>query len=77
MLVRRLDGLADFLRDLSVSYIKMGDLMGSLGQGEAARSFLQKALEIAERLVQIEPQRADLQTDLGSLVGARRRSNFT
>jgi tetratricopeptide (TPR) repeat protein len=42
----------------------MGDLMGSLGEGEQARQFYQKALEIAERLVRQEPERADYLRDL-------------
>jgi tetratricopeptide (TPR) repeat protein len=55
---------ADYLRDLSVSYNKVGDLMGRLGEGEQARQFYQKALEIAERLVRQEPERADYLRDL-------------
>ena len=55
---------ADYLRDLSVSYNKMGDLMGRLGDGEQSRQFYQKRLEIAERLVRQEPDRADYQADL-------------
>jgi tetratricopeptide (TPR) repeat protein len=60
---------ADYLRDLSVSYNKMGDLMGSLGAGDEARQFYQKALEIAERLVRQEPDRADYQADLVASLG--------
>ena len=36
---------ADFLRDLSVSYERMGDLLRGLGQGEQARAYFQKDLE--------------------------------
>jgi tetratricopeptide (TPR) repeat protein len=55
---------ADYLRDLSVSYNKMGDLMRGLGEGEQARGFYQKALELRERLVRQEPERADYLADL-------------
>ena len=43
---------ADYQRDLSVSYNKMGDLFSALGQGEAAREAFAKALAIAERLAE-------------------------
>ncbi len=52
---------ADYQRDLSVSYDKLGDLMGALGEGEAARQYFEKSLEIRERLVRAEPQQADYQ----------------
>ena len=55
---------ADFLRELSVSYNKMGDLMLSLGQGEQARLYFQKDLDIADRLAAQEPDRADFLRDL-------------
>jgi tetratricopeptide (TPR) repeat protein len=55
---------ADYQRDLSVSYNKMGDLYVALGQGEAARQAYQGSLEIAERLAKAEPDRADYQLDL-------------
>ena len=55
---------ADFQRDLSVSYNKMGDLMRALGKGEQAQTYFQKALEIRERLASQEPDRADFQRDL-------------
>jgi tetratricopeptide (TPR) repeat protein len=55
---------ADYQRDLSVSYIKMGDLFSALGQGEDARQAFGKSLAIAERLAQAEPERADYQRDL-------------
>jgi len=55
--VRAYPDRADFLRDLSVSYNKMGDLLRDLGQGEQARAFFQKSLEIAERLARQEPDR--------------------
>ena len=42
----------------------MGDLLGRLGEGETARKFYQKSLEIAERLVRQEPDRADYLRDL-------------
>ncbi len=52
------------MRDLSVSYNKMGDVLRALEQGEMARQFNEKALEIAERLVKQEPGRADYKVDL-------------
>jgi tetratricopeptide (TPR) repeat protein len=55
---------ADYQRDLSVSYNKLGDLYRALGQGEQARQHYLKALAIAERLAQAEPDRADYQRDL-------------
>ena len=41
---------AEYQRDLSVSYNKMGDLYRALGQGERAREVFQKSLDIIERL---------------------------
>jgi tetratricopeptide (TPR) repeat protein len=55
---------ADYQRDLSVSYNKLGDLLQALGQGEAARQYYQQTLEIRQRLVAAEPDRADYQWDL-------------
>jgi tetratricopeptide (TPR) repeat protein len=55
---------ADFQRDLSVSYGRMGDLYRALGQGEPAREAYLKSLTIIERLAQAEPDRADYQRDL-------------
>ena len=57
-------GRADYQRDLSVSYERMGDLYRALGQGEAARAAYQQSLDIAERLARAEPGRADYQRDL-------------
>lgn len=57
-------GRADYQRDLSVSYNKMGDLFQALGQGEQALEAYQKDLDIAKRLARAEPGRADLQWDL-------------
>ena len=37
-------GRADYLRELAVSYSKMGDLQGAPGKGQAARQFYEKAL---------------------------------
>ena len=68
---------ADYQRDLSVSYERMGDLYRALGQGEKAREAYQSSLSIAERLASSEPDRADYQRDLsvsynkmGDLYGA-------
>ncbi len=55
---------ADFQRDLSVSYNKVGDLYRGLGQGDLARDNFLLALEIRKRLAQAEPNRADFQRDL-------------
>ena len=63
-LVRQEPGRSDLLRDLSVPYSKMGDLMSALGQGAGARFYYQKALDIGEQLVRQEPGRADLLRDL-------------
>ena len=60
----RVPDRANYLRDLSVSYSRMGNLMRELGNGEQARQFYQKDLEIAERLVRLEPDRADYLRDL-------------
>ena len=42
---------ADYQRDLSISYERLGDLLQALGQGDAARQYYQQALEIRQRLV--------------------------
>ncbi|WP_157270718.1 TIR domain-containing protein [Azohydromonas aeria] len=55
---------ADYQRDLSVSFNKMGDLYRALGQGERAREMYEQDLAIAQRLAQAEPDRADYQRDL-------------
>jgi tetratricopeptide (TPR) repeat protein len=55
---------ADYQRDLSVSYNKLGDLHQALGQGDKAREYFEKALAIRERLARAEPERADYQVDL-------------
>jgi tetratricopeptide (TPR) repeat protein len=55
---------ADYQRDLSVSYERVGDLYRALGQGDSAREAYLKSLAIAERLAQAEPDRADYQRDL-------------
>src|SRR2546421_7072425 len=55
---------AAYPRVLSVSYNKVGDLFGALGQGQEARQAYLKSLAIRERLAQAEPDRADYQRDL-------------
>ena len=55
---------ADYQSDLSDSYVRVGDLYSTLGQGEQAREYFGKALAIRERLAQAEPDRADSQRDL-------------
>ncbi len=68
---------ADYQRDLSVSYNKMGDLYRALGQGADAAAMYQASLDIRRRLTEAEPDRADYQRDLsvsyermGDLYGA-------
>lgn len=55
---------AELQHALSVTYIKLGDLLCDLGQGEQARRHYEQALDIAQRLAQAEPARADFQRDL-------------
>ena len=55
---------ADYQRDLSVSYNKLGDLQGALGQGEQALALYTQSLQIRKRLAAAEPDRADYQRDL-------------
>ena len=55
---------ADYQRDLSVSYERMGDLYRALSQGEDARQAYLKSLAILERLAQAQPDRIDYQRDL-------------
>ncbi|MBV09900.1 MAG: hypothetical protein CMN21_11865 [Rubinisphaera sp.] len=55
---------ADYRRDLSVSYERLGDLFRSLGEGSQARDYYQNALEIAESLVKLAPENADYRRDL-------------
>ena len=62
--VRALTERADCLRDLGVSYGRMGDLLRDLGRGEAARAYYQNLLDIVERLVRQEPERADYLREL-------------
>ena len=42
----------------------MGDLFSALGQGDNARKAFQQALNIAQKLADAEPDRADYQRDL-------------
>ena len=55
---------ADFQRDLSVSYDRMGDIYRALGEGEKARQAFLQSLQISERLATAEPDRADYRIDL-------------
>jgi len=55
---------ADYARDLSVSYERMGDLFRALGDGVRAREFYEKALEVSERLAAGAPENADYARDL-------------
>jgi tetratricopeptide (TPR) repeat protein len=53
------------IRDLSVSWLALGDLHRDLGQVEKALEFYQGALAIAKELHQRAPQIADYARDLG------------
>lgn len=55
---------ADLQRDLSVTYIKLGDLHLDLGNADLARRFFEDSLAILQRLADAEPARTDLQRDL-------------
>jgi tetratricopeptide (TPR) repeat protein len=57
---------ADYQRDLSVSYERMGDLYGALSQGRQARDAYAQSLVIRERLVSAEPDRTDYQRYLAA-----------
>ena len=48
---------ADYQRDLSVSYNKMGDLYRALGQGEQARGADQRVVKEGPRLPTSAPER--------------------
>jgi len=53
-----------YQRDLSISYIMMGDLYQELCQGDQAREAYEGALKIRQRLAEQEPVRAEYQRDL-------------
>jgi len=55
---------ADYQRDLSISYERLGDLMVAVGRGEDAARYFQQSLDIRTRLADREPDRADYQRDL-------------
>ena len=55
---------ADYQRDLSVAYERIGDLRHALGHGDAARQAYERSLAILEQLAAAEPDRADYQRDL-------------
>jgi tetratricopeptide (TPR) repeat protein len=57
-------GRADYQRDVSVSYEKLGDLQQTLGDGDQALKLFTASLEIRERLAAAEPGRADYQRDV-------------
>ena len=57
-------GRADYQRDLSVSYNRLGDIEAALGHGDVAQSHFRQGLDIAERLAAAEPGRDDYQRDL-------------
>jgi hypothetical protein len=53
----------DYARDVSVSFERMGNMLSGLGRGEEALAYFQKALEIRERLAQMQPQNVEAQCD--------------
>ena len=55
---------ADYARDLSVSYNKLGDLARSGGDPAAARRFYEDGLTIRQRLADAAPENADYARDL-------------
>jgi tetratricopeptide (TPR) repeat protein len=57
---------ADFARDLSVSYNKLGDMQQALGNSQAALALYQQGLEIRERLFSSYPENAPFARDLSS-----------
>ena len=57
-------GNAEWQRDLSVSYDKIGRVLEKLGRMEEALVHYQKDLEIAERLAKLDPSNATWQKDV-------------
>ena len=55
---------ADYARDLSVSYNKLGDLARSGGDPAAARRYYEDDLTIRMRLADAAPENADYARDL-------------
>ena len=55
---------ADYQRDLSVSFNRIGKHHKSLGQHDAARDALHQDLRITRGLAESSPERADFQVDL-------------
>jgi len=55
---------AGFQHDLSVSYIKLGDLAVASLDGKAARDFFEKALAVRKKLAEADPDNAGFQRDL-------------
>ncbi|MEM1294014.1 MAG: tetratricopeptide repeat protein [Verrucomicrobiota bacterium] len=55
---------AQYRRDLSVSYEKLGDVKLQLGQTEAALGHYDAALNVAEELVRLDPDNAEYRRDL-------------
>lgn len=54
----------EWLRDLSVSHTKIGNVEVARGNGDAARAANGKGLEIAERLSQLDPENTQWLRDL-------------
>ncbi|MFN7795292.1 MAG: TIR domain-containing protein [Planctomycetota bacterium] len=55
---------ADYARDLSVSYERLGDLSLALGDASKAGEYYQKALDVRLRLSKAAPENADYARDL-------------
>ena len=62
---------ADYARDLSISYNRLGDLARSGGDPAAARRYYEDGLKIAKRLSDAAPENADYARDLRQLRPAR------
>ncbi|MBY0360684.1 MAG: hypothetical protein K2X45_02155, partial [Phreatobacter sp.] len=57
-------GNAQFQRDLSISWNKIGDLAVAAGDGKAAREAFEKGLAVRQRLAEADPGNAQFQRDL-------------
>ncbi len=55
---------ADYARDLSISFNKLGDLSRALGDTAAARRYYEDALAVRRRLAEAAPDSADYARDL-------------
>jgi len=56
---------ADAQRDVSISFIKLGDMLAAAGKPEEARQRYEQSLVIYEKLAKDNPSSADAQRDVG------------